>query len=340
MFLRNAWYVAAWGREIGRELTPVTILGDDIVMYRRGDRSLVALEDACPHRKLPLSMGRLMADSVECGYHGLTFDGTGTCVASPTQPGQIPKRAAVRSYPLVERYRLVWIWMGDPALADPARIFPIENFNRPDWGLTDGGVMALDCHYLWMADNLLDPSHVAWVHRTSFAGGGTDNVPLAVEKHDTGVTVSRWICGEAPSPYYADLVKFEGPCDRLQHYEMNFPAIGVNKTIFTPEGQGGPDLTPDENTFINISYNFMTPIDDARTKYFWFQHRNTDGQHVEISTRMNDGAHAAFAEDKEILEAVQKGMAEMRTPNLNLTLDAGAQLFRRGLDALIEAEVD
>jgi len=340
MFLRNAWYVAAWGREISRELTTATILGDDIVMYRRGNGSPVALEDACPHRKLPLSMGRLTGDCVECGYHGLTWDGTGIGVASPTQPGQIPKRAAVRSYPLVERYRLVWIWMGDPSLADPAEIFPIENFNSPDWGLTDGGVMPLNCHYLWMADNLLDPSHVAWVHRTSFAGGGTDNVPLSVEKHDTGVTVSRWISGEAPSPYYADLVKFRGPCDRLQHYEINFPAIGVNKTIFTPEGQGGPEFSPDENTFINISYNFMTPVDDARTRYFWFQHRNTDGQDAEISTRMNDGAYAAFAEDKEILEAVQKGMAEMRTPNLNLTLDAGAQLFRRGLDALIEAEVD
>ncbi|MGB0555204.1 MAG: aromatic ring-hydroxylating dioxygenase subunit alpha, partial [Alphaproteobacteria bacterium] len=192
---------------------------------------------------------------------------------SSTQPGQILKCAAVRSYPLVERYRLVWIWM-----ADPARIFPIENFNSPDWGLADGGVMPLDCHYLWMADNLLDPSHVAWVHRISFAGGRTYNVSLSVEKHDTGVTVSRWICGEAPSPYDANLVKFEGTCDRLQHYEMNFLAIEVNKTIFTPEGQGVPDLTPEENTFINISYNFMTPIDDARTKYFWFQHRNIDGQ--------------------------------------------------------------
>ena len=87
MFLRNAWYVAAWGWEISRKLTTATILGDDIVMYRRGNGSPVALEDACPHRKLPLSMGRLTGDCVECGYHGLTFDGTGICVASPTQPG-------------------------------------------------------------------------------------------------------------------------------------------------------------------------------------------------------------------------------------------------------------
>lgn len=340
MFLRNAWYVAAWSRDVGRDLLAVTILGEEIVIYRREDGSPVALENACPHRKLPLSQGTLRGDTVECGYHGLTFDGTGACVAAPTQPGQIPRRAVVHSYPVVDRYRLLWIWMGDPDRADADTIYPIANYDDPNWGLTDGGVMPLDCNYLWMADNLLDPSHVAWVHVTSFAGGGTDNVPLKVETHSNGVTVSRWINGEAPSPYYADLVKFEGVCDRLQHYEMAYPALGINKTVFTPTGTGGPGFTPTEKTFINISYNFMTPVDADRTRYYWFQHRNTDGQNQDISKRMNDGAYAAFCEDKAVLEAVHRGMKDKQTPNLNLTLDAGAQKFRRGLAALIEAEAE
>ncbi|MEO0702648.1 MAG: aromatic ring-hydroxylating dioxygenase subunit alpha [Pseudomonadota bacterium] len=338
MFLRNAWYVAAWSADIGHSLKAETILGHEIVFYRKADGTPVALEDACPHRKLPLSQGNLRGDTVECGYHGLTFDGTGTCVAAPTQPDAIPKRARVQSYPVVDRYRLLWIWMGDPGKADPDLIFPVENYDDPTWGLTDGGVMDVNCNYLWVCDNLLDPSHVAWVHVGSFAGGGTDDVPLSVDKTDRGVIVSRWIHGQPPSPYYAKLVSFEGNCDRLQHYEMCAPGIGLNKSIYTPVGTGGPDMAPVSDTFINISYNFMTPIDADRTRYFWFQHRNSLADDREVSKYMNDGARMAFEEDREVLEAVHRGMKDLKTPSLDLGLDAGAKLFRKHMDRLIEAE--
>ena len=338
MFLRNCWYVAGWSRDYGRTLRAETYLGEDVVIFRRQDGTPVALEDACPHRKLPLSEGNLRGDTVECGYHGLTFDGTGTCVAAPTQPGSIPRRAAVRSYPMADRYRLLWIWMGDPALADPDLIFPVENFDDPSWGLTDGGVMDIDCHYLWVCDNLLDPSHVAWVHVTSFAGAGTDDEPLDVERTDRGVIVSRWIKGKPPSPYYAKLVAFEGPCDRLQHYEMCLPGIGLNKSVYTPAGTGGYGVPAVPETFVNISYNFMTPIDADRTRYFWFQHRNGDPDNAEVSKFMNDGARMAFEEDKAVLEKVHAGMKNPRTPPLDLGLDAGAKQFRLMLDRAIAAE--
>ncbi|MGB7321802.1 MAG: aromatic ring-hydroxylating dioxygenase subunit alpha [Albidovulum sp.] len=339
MFLRNCWYVAGWSKDYGRELKAETYLGENIVIYRRDDGAAVALENACPHRKLPLSDGKLVGDTVECGYHGLTFDCSGACVAAPTQQGQIPRRAVVRSYPVVDRYRLLWIWMGDPALADPDLIFPIENFDDPTWGYTDGGVLDIDCNYLWVCDNLLDPSHVAWVHVTSFAGAGTDEEPLSVEKTDRGVIVSRWIYGKPPSPYYAGLVKFDGVCDRLQHYEMCLPAIGLNKSIYTPPGTGGPDKEPVEKTFINISYNFMTPIDEDRSRYFWFQHRNTDPDNKEMSETMNAGAHMAFEEDRGVLEKVHLGMKHEVTPHIDLGLDAGAKQFRLMLSRKIEAEL-
>lgn len=338
MYLKNAWYVAGWSRDYSRGLKPETFLGENIVFFRKEDGQAVALEDACPHRKLPLSKGRLKGDLVECGYHGLTFDCLGTCVAAPTQPDHVPGRARVKSYPVVERYRLLWIWMGDPQKADPDRIFPIENFESPNWGPTDGGVMDIDCNYLWVVDNLLDPSHVAWVHVTSFAGAGTDDQPLKVEKTERGVLVSRWIMGQMPSPYYADLVKFKGPCDRLQHYEMCFPAIALNKSVYTPAGTGGHGKPQVSKTYVNISYNFMTPIDENRTRYFWFQHRNTDPDDKEISDRMNAGARAAFEEDRDILVAVHRGMANMATPNIDLGLDRGAKLFRRGLQQHIDAQ--
>jgi len=338
MFLKNSWYVAGWSKDYQKELRAQMLLGEKIVFYRRLDGNPVALEDACPHRKLPLSQGRLQEDRVVCGYHGLTFDCTGACVEAPTQRGNIPKRAVVRSYPVVDRYRLLWIWMGDPEKANPDDIFEIENFDNPEWGYTEGGMLPIECNYLWVVDNLLDPSHVAWVHVTSFAGSGTDDQPLDLEKTEKGVIVSRWIYDQPPSPYYKDLVKFEGNCDRKQHYEMCIPGIALNKSVYTPPGTGGPNKPEGDKTYINISYNFMTPVDERNTMYIWFQHRNTDPEDKLISEKMNAGARAAFLEDKEILEAVQIGMEDMDIPNIDLALDAGAKLFRVKLQRLINEE--
>lgn len=337
MYLKNAWYVAGWSVDFDRSLRAETYLGENIVFYRQENGAPVALEDACPHRKLPLSKGTIEGDTVVCGYHGLTFDCTGKCVDAPTQRGQIPNRAVVRSYPVVDRYKLLWIWMGDTDLADPNLIFNVENYDNPDWGYTDGGTMDMECNYLWICDNLLDPSHVAWVHITSFAGAGTDDKPLDVARVENGVSVSRWIYGAMPSPYYAPRVKFEGPCDRYQGYDMYYPAIGLNKSIYTPVGTGGPDAPAMDKTFINISYNFMTPIDADNTRYFWFQHRNTDGQDKTVSGEMNAGAYIAFAEDQAVLRDVHLGMKNMITPNIDLGLDKGAKLFRQGLQRLIDA---
>ena len=342
-WLRNAWYVAGWSTDVGRSLQATRILDEAILLYRREDGSPVALEDACPHRKLPLSAGRLVGDSVECGYHGLTFDGSGSCVRAPTQEDSVPPSAVVHSYPVVDRWNLLWIWMGDPAKADPDEIYRIENFDNPAWGRTDGGAMDIACNYLWVVDNLLDPSHVAWVHVTSFAGAGTEGTPLRIDTLDDGVLVWRWIPDKPVPPYYADLVKFEGPCDRKQHYECQFPSIAINKSIFAPVGRGAPEAEASSGplpagTFINISYNFLTPVDAETTRYYWFQHRNTDPDDKAISARMLAGAEAAFREDRDILVQVQQGMANKRSRNINLGLDAGAMRFRKLLEKRIAAE--
>jgi len=338
MFLKNAWYVAGWSKEYGRKLVAQRLLNECVVLYRKQDGTPVALEDACPHRKLPLSKGNLKDDAIECGYHGLTFDGSGKCVAAPTQPEQIPEKAKVRSYPVVDRYRLLWIWMGEPEPADPNDIVHIENFDNPDWGCTEGGTMEMECNYLWICDNLLDPSHVAWVHESSFAGAGTDDGQLDLSRTESGVTVSRWIYGQIPSPYYSGLVKFEGACDRLQHYELRIPSIAINKSVYTPVGTGGPDKPAVDKTYINVSYNFITPIDDDMTRYFWFQHRNTDPNDESVSKFMNDGARMAFEEDRAVLTEVHKGMRDRQTPNIDLRLDAGAKLFRKQLQQRIDNE--
>jgi phenylpropionate dioxygenase-like ring-hydroxylating dioxygenase large terminal subunit len=337
LFLTNCWYIAAWSRDIEHALTVRKILNQRLVFYRQKDGSVVALEDACPHRKLPLSKGRLLGDVVECGYHGLQFDCSGNCVLAPTQE-RIPPTAKVRKFPVVEKWGFVWIWMGEADQADEAKIFNIENFDNPLWGMTEGGTLNIQCHYLWLTDNLLDPSHVAWVHQTSFAAPGTEGVKLQQQTFDDGVVVSRWIYDQPLPPYYAPLVKFDGNCDRLQHYEVRAPSICINRSIFTPAGSGGnPEKLPDE-AYVMVSYNFMTPIDENSTTYYWLQCYNTEPDNAEIGKQINDGAIGAFNEDREILEAVHIGMKNAVSPNINLGLDDGSLHFRRMLAKAIAAE--
>jgi len=147
IFLKNAWYVAALSPEVGREPKAVRLLGEAVVLYRTQDGAAVALEDACPHRKLPLSMGRIKGDAIECGYHGLTFDCSGACIDAATQ-ARIPPFAKVRSYPVQDKYGLLWIWMGDPAHTVANPVFEMANHGQPGWGLTKGDQLLVDCHYL------------------------------------------------------------------------------------------------------------------------------------------------------------------------------------------------
>lgn len=337
MFLRDCWYVAGWSRDLSTALKPVTILGEHIVLYRSAAGKIAALEDACPHRKLPLSKGTLKDDRIVCGYHGLTFDGAGACVGAPTQ-GRIPTNAKVRSYPAAERYGFVWLWMGDAAKADEALLLDIPDYDNPTWGRTAGGDMTIACNYLYVVDNLLDPSHVAWVHLTSFAGAKTDDTPLNIDLAPNGVTVWRWMMDTAPPAYYAKLIKFSGNADRLQHYECVLPSIAINKSIYSPPGTGGRDKPLNERSYVNVSYNFITPIDETNSHYYWFQHRNTDPLDEAISQTMNAGARLAFEEDKDVLEAVQVGMDNKTTPHIDLALDAGALRFRKLLSARMAAE--
>ncbi len=336
-FLRNAWYVAALSPSIGRTLQAVRMLGEAIVLYRTQDGAAVALEDACPHRKLPLSMGRIKGDAVECGYHGLTFDCSGKCIDAATQ-ARIPPFARVRSYPTCDRYGLLWVWMGDADRADTGKILSIPTYGDPGWHVTGGDNMRCTSNYLWLVDNLLDPSHVAWVHRGSFAGAGTDATPLDVRTLDSGVISSRWILNQPPPPFYAPLVKFTGNADRLQHYEMQYPAVGVNMGIYTPAGSGGPAMVDGPDTYRMISYHFITPVDEDHTHYFWLQHRNTDPHDATITQRVAAGAKTAFEEDRLILEAVHQGMKNSSTQTTGLLLDAAASRFRKGLAERIAAE--
>jgi phenylpropionate dioxygenase-like ring-hydroxylating dioxygenase large terminal subunit len=336
MYLRNAWYVAEWSSAIERNLTPVTILGEQIVLYRTKSNEPVALEDACCHRKLPLSMGRLVDDRLQCGYHGLEYDGSGVCVKVPGQT-RIPRGAKVRSYPVIDRWGLIWIWMGNPAQADPATILHVDHYDDPNWGINRGPAMDLQCNYLYMLDNLLDPSHVTYVHGSSLGDESCADIPLETIGHENSVVASRWIRDHQLAPFFRGYVKFEGNADRLQYYEVRLPSHSFIKDIVAPAGSGAPEGNLHEDVFLIDSYNLITPVSEARTRYFWFQLRNFKPTCQETTDRLNKQYQGVFEEDLVVLAAVEKGMRN-KTANIDISIDAGGAKFRRLLSQRIEAE--
>lgn len=336
-FLRNAWYAVAWDRDIKEQLLAVKLLNERIVIFRKSTGDLAALEDACVHRKLPLSMGRLRGDQVECGYHGLVFGADGHCTRVPGCE-RIPAGAKVRSYPILQRYGLVWVWMGDPAKATSEAIFQVSHWQDPEWCRNSGGSMTVDCNYLLITDNLLDPSHVAWVHRTSFGNEACEETTVQTSKSAGGVTAWRWMRNVDVAPFYRRLVRFGGRCDRLQHYEVRYPCHAFIRAVFVPHGIADMHGANHPDAMIMDSYNFMTPIDESKTLYFWFQQRNFSPGDAELSRVMDQEVSTAFAEDRIVLQAVQEGFKNQRTRNIDLEIDRSQLLFRKNLAQLIAAE--
>ena len=170
MFLRNYWYVAAMPEEIDNaQLLGRWILNEPVLLYRTENGDIAAMQDICPHRSARLSAGERDGDTVRCLYHGLEFGSDGACLRVPGQDGTPPAGLAVQTYPVVEKWRLVWIWMGDAEKADPAEIidFPFlgDHENHPH----GHALMEIDCNYMLLVDNLMDLTHIPYIHKKTTA---------------------------------------------------------------------------------------------------------------------------------------------------------------------------
>jgi phenylpropionate dioxygenase-like ring-hydroxylating dioxygenase large terminal subunit len=164
MLLRNAWYIAAWADEVtGERPLARRICNEPIVLFRDRSGRVAALANRCCHRAAPLNMGTVVEGGIQCGYHGLVIDGSGRCVHIPGQP-QIPEDARVRSYPAVEKDRMVWVWMGDAAKADAAMIVDYPYHNDPGRWPNKHDVYPIKANYMLMVDNLMDLTHLGYLH--------------------------------------------------------------------------------------------------------------------------------------------------------------------------------
>jgi phenylpropionate dioxygenase-like ring-hydroxylating dioxygenase large terminal subunit len=336
-YVRNAWYPAAWSRDIGRELISRHILGDDIVLYRTSSGSVAALEDVCPHRFTPLSMGRLKGDTIECGYHGMTFDCRGECVRIPGQ-AIIPRNAKVRPYPIHENMGLAWIWMGDPALADPATVYDLPQFHDPRWSAVEGDALRIDCHYLSLADNLCDPAHVSFVHLSTLGNPQGEDVPVHSESPGKNKLLTwRWIIDAPAIPLFQKFGNFTGNVDRWHYYHYTAPSIAVIDFGSAATGTGAPEGARD-NCIQIYACHFITPVDGDSCIDHWLFVKNfaTDATTTQA---MIEQFRLAFSEDKEILEAIHRKERQLPTRRpLRLAIDAAPVRMRRMVEGMIAAE--
>ncbi|MDA9459585.1 Rieske (2Fe-2S) protein [Bradyrhizobium sp. CCBAU 21359] len=332
----NAWYAAAWDADIGRKLFSRQICGKKMVFYRKLNGEVVALHDACWHRLLPLSLGKLDGDTVICGYHGLAFEPGGKCTYMPSQETINPS-ACVHSYPIVERHRLIWVWPGDPALADPNKVPDLHWQNDPDW-VGDGDTIKFQCNYRLILDNLMDLTHETFVHANFLGQAEVAEVPFRVEHDGQTATVTRWMIGVEPAPYWKKKLGRDGLVDRWQIIRFQGPNTVAIDGGVALTGTGAPEGDRREGVN-NIVCNTITPESERSSFYFWSFPRNYKLKDQRETIEQKNDVIFVFKQDELVLNAQQIAMDENPDKEFyNLNIDAGAMWARRIIDRMIAAE--
>lgn len=335
-FAYDAWYPLAWSRDIGRQLASRRVLEEDLVVFRTEDGQVAALDDVCPHRLAPLSLGTLRGDAVECGYHGLTFDCSGHCVAAPGMP-RPPSSAQVRSYPTAESVGMVWVWMGDAAKADRSQVFHLPQYDDPAFSVVQGDALPVRANYLSLADNLCDPTHVVYVHKSTLASAGREETRVQHERQGNKVVTWRWVIDGPLIPVFEGLKDFGGSnVDRWHYYHYHAPCIAVIDFGSARTGTGAPEGNR-EDCIQMFACHFITPIDHHSCMQHWLCLKNSPAD-PQVDARLLASLRMAFNEDKRVLEAIQRNEDKPREwKRINLALDASSIKMRRIVEEMAAA---
>jgi len=339
-YVRNAWYVAGWSHELETEKPlAVTILGEPVVLWKSRSGKVHALEDRCVHRLAPLSLGRCEGERLRCMYHGLLFDPDGRVVEIPGQD-LIPQTARVRSWPVVDRHSWLWIWMGDAEKADPALIPPAVGLEDPDYILGHGHLdYAAEARLI--NDNLLDFSHLSFVHAESFqAGPQFAESQARITPLERGIRYQRWVENSRGSSSRASPV----PMDNYTSYDFLLPGVLLMSGGSYPPGTaraldyGHPDY---EQAVSGVTFTSqaVTPMTEKTARYFFsWGPRRGHGDETQRDFLMTLAAKA-FGEDKVMIEAQQRVIDMTPTPTIMPTAhDRGVTLFNRLIERLIRQE--
>lgn len=333
-WLQNAWYQAAWMHELDATGSLVrTILDIPVLFYRTSGGSVAAVHDRCPHRFAPLSAGRIENDAAVCGYHGLGFDSGGACVLNPHGP--VTSAMRVRSFPVVIRHLALWIWMGDPQMADPAKIPDLSFIDDTPATARIFAFMPTAANYRLLTDNIMDLSHVDYLHPTTL--GGAMLQAKTKSREEDGRIIAEWLtvnC-DAPEAYQA-LVPSPGKADIWTQVTWSAPAVMVLATSAIPTG----NMRGSMDEFLTV--HSITPETATKSHYFVCSTRPVMTESVEFTEMLRAALRTAFEdEDKPMLEKQQARMGTDDLWSLDpilLPIDAAAVRTRRKLDQLINLE--
>ncbi|HKB38300.1 MAG TPA: aromatic ring-hydroxylating dioxygenase subunit alpha [Gemmataceae bacterium] len=337
MFVRNAWYVAAWDHELSRSMLRRIILDEPVVLFRSTEGKPVALEDRCCHRQAPLSLGKLVGNVVTCPYHGLQYDTTGRCINVPSQE-KIPPNAGVKSYPVVEKNHWIWIWAGDPAKADAALIEDFHWMDDPAWRF-GGSYLHVDGNYLLVVENLLDTTHLPFLHPNTLGTDSFARSEFEVRREGDRITVSRYLMDDLPAPFHKQMGGFPDgmKVDRWQitHYgPPSFVKLDVGSApVGTAVRQG------ERGKGVNMwNLNAITPETEKTAHYFFAQAYNFKLDERWVSDMLRTQVHNIFLEDMAIIRAQQQNMDLGPSPVQNLAQDKAWVAMRQIVQRLVQEE--
>ncbi len=336
MFIRNAWYFAPRADEIEAGPLARRIMNEPVVLFRDSNDKVAALIDMCCHRGAPLHMGRVVEDGIECGYHGLVFDTNGACVRIPGQD-RIPERARVRSFPLVEQDGFLWIWMGDPAKADPASIvsYPWHN-DAVNWPHKHT-MYPIKANAMLMVDNLMDLTHLGYVHGSTIGGNPMAHVQAKMETERTtlGLKFTRWLLDSVPPPTYVRAAGFENLIDRAQMFEFIAPGSVLQLSTADEAGVYANGL-PENSKLQFRLFHGLTPETDTTCFYFWSTANGFRADDPLATEQLFNEVSAAFLEDKTVVEGQQARLTELgETGLVDIATDTARLHMRRTVDRLV-----
>jgi phenylpropionate dioxygenase-like ring-hydroxylating dioxygenase large terminal subunit len=341
MFIRNAWYMAAWADDITSRPLARRILNEPVVLYRDTQGHAAALRDMCCHRGAPLHLGQVTDRGLACGYHGLVFDRTGTCVHIPGQD-RIPERACVRSYPMVEQDAILWIWMGDPAKADPATIIPYPWHNDTANWPHKHTTYPIKSAATLMVDNLMDLTHLGYVHASTIGGNPMTHVEAKMDTVRTslGLKFTRSMPNSLPPPTYVNAVGFQGRIDRVQIFEFIAPGT-VLQFSGADEAGGHANGLPANSKLQFRLFHGLTPETETTCFYFWSTANGFRPNDPAATESLFNEIAGAFNEDRTVVEAQQARLSELGEANLvDIATDSARLHMRRTIDRLLAEEAN
>ena len=336
----DTWYVAATPDEVSDKPLGRQICGQRMVFFRRAGGELAALEDFCPHRGAPLSLGFVRGDEIVCGYHGLALGCNGRAHSMPGQ--RVNGFPAIRSFPVIERYGFIWVWPGDPDKADLAHLHHLPWAESDEWAY-GGGLYHIKCDYRLMVDNLMDLTHETYVHAGSIGQKEIDEAPVRTRVEGEEIITSRIMDGVKAPPFWQMALRGAGlpddaTVDRWQVCRFTLPSHVMIEVGVALQGHGGIDAPVDRKA-ASIVVDFITPETETSHWYFWGMARQFAVDDEELTATIRQGQGKIFGEDLDMLEQQQRNLLDYPGRRLlKLNIDAGGARSRLLIDRAIARE--